>query len=136
MPYFINRTELNWGAKIGYVWAGSNAVTFSKPDASHKSSHSQTPFSLQKANILTNRRPPLHIVFLYFFLPEMRNRTLEEIDELFQERVSTRQFPKYQCVSTERAREQVIQNIKMQEEDARVAHEEKALGVEHRELKL
>ncbi|KEF60892.1 uncharacterized protein A1O9_02456 [Exophiala aquamarina CBS 119918] len=102
MPYFINRTELNWGAKIGYVWAGSNAVTF---------------------------------IFLYFFLPEMRNRTLEEIDELFQERVPTRQFAKYQCVSTERAREQVIQNVKMQEEEAGVTGEEKTLEVEHRELK-
>jgi len=128
MPYFINRTELNWGAKIGYVWAGSNAVTFSKPLGPLNLPPPPLSFFLKFA-------ANTQIVFLYFFLPEMRNRTLEEIDELFQERVPTRQFPKYQCVSTERAREQVIQNVKMQEEEAGMAHEEKTLEVEHRELK-
>lgn len=78
-------------------------------------------------------------VFLYIFLPEMRNRTLEEIDELFQERVPTRQFAKYHCVSSERAREQVMRNIGVEEED--LHGEEKLrrtdvkdeIGVEHRE---
>lgn len=66
----------------------------------------------------------------------MRNRTLEEIDELFQERVPTRQFPKYQCLSTERAREQVIKNVKLQDDDTEIAGEEKVLEVEHREVKV
>lgn len=66
----------------------------------------------------------------------MRNRTLEEIDELFQERVPTRQFPKYQCLSTERAREQVIKNVKLQDDDTEVAGAEKVLEVEHREVKV
>lgn len=65
----------------------------------------------------------------------MRNRTLEEIDELFQERVPTRQFPKYICVSAERAREQAIKNVNIQEEESGVVGEEKVLGVEHREIK-
>lgn len=30
MPYFINSTELDWGGKVGYIWGGSNVVTFSK----------------------------------------------------------------------------------------------------------
>lgn len=46
-------------------------------------------------------------VFFYFFLPEMKGRTLEELDELFQNRVSVRKFPTYECVSSERAKERV-----------------------------
>jgi hypothetical protein len=67
----------------------------------------------------------------------MRNRTLEEIDELFQNKVPTRQFRTYQCLSSERAREQVIKNVKMQEDDdaAVASAEEKGLEVEHREIK-
>ncbi len=45
------------------------------------------------------------VVFFYFFLPEMKGRTLEEIDELFQNRVSVKDFPKYQCLSSEQAKE-------------------------------
>jgi hypothetical protein len=44
-------------------------------------------------------------VFFWFMLPEMKDRSLEELDELFQNRVSVRDFKKYQCVSSERARE-------------------------------
>jgi hypothetical protein len=29
-PYFINRENLNWGAKYAYFWAGSNLVTFGR----------------------------------------------------------------------------------------------------------
>jgi hypothetical protein len=44
-------------------------------------------------------------VFFFFFLPEMKGRTLEELDELFQNRVSVRDFPGYECLSSERAKE-------------------------------
>lgn len=37
----------------------------------------------------------------------MKGRTLEELDELFQNRVSVREFSKYECVSSERAKERV-----------------------------
>ena len=29
-PYFINKENLNWGAKYAYIWAGSNLATFSE----------------------------------------------------------------------------------------------------------
>jgi hypothetical protein len=45
------------------------------------------------------------LVFFFFFLPEMKGRTLEELDELFQNKVPVRGFPKYECISSERARE-------------------------------
>jgi hypothetical protein len=36
--------------------------------------------------------------WVFFFLPEVKNRTLEEIDEMFEARLSPRKFAKYQCV--------------------------------------
>lgn len=29
-PFFLNSNNLNWGAKYGYIWAGSNAIAFGK----------------------------------------------------------------------------------------------------------
>jgi SP family sugar:H+ symporter-like MFS transporter len=37
-------------------------------------------------------------VWVYFYLPEIKNRTLEEIDEMFEARLPARQFRKYVCV--------------------------------------
>ncbi|KAF2190562.1 MFS transporter [Zopfia rhizophila CBS 207.26] len=97
-PYFINRTELNWGAKYAYIWAASNAVTF---------------------------------IYFYFFLPEMRNRSLEEIDELFRNKVSTREFPTYQCVSSERAKELALKHTGV---NSGSAAGEKRVEVEQKEV--
>lgn len=38
------------------------------------------------------------MVWVYFYLPEIKNRTLEEIDEMFEARLPARQFRKYVCV--------------------------------------
>ncbi|KAB5546801.1 sugar porter family MFS transporter [Coniochaeta sp. 2T2.1] len=43
--------------------------------------------------------------FVYFMLPEVRGRTLEEIDEMFRNKVPTRGFEKYVCMEIEEARE-------------------------------
>ncbi|CAI7656241.1 unnamed protein product [Penicillium manginii] len=37
------------------------------------------------------------MVFVYFLLPETKDRSLEELDEMFQQKVSTRQFKGYVC---------------------------------------
>ncbi|KAK4153774.1 hypothetical protein C8A00DRAFT_15027 [Chaetomidium leptoderma] len=58
-PYFINPENMNWGAKYGYIWAGSNFACG---------------------------------VFFFVFLPELKGRTLEEIDELFERRISAWKF--------------------------------------------
>ena len=44
-------------------------------------------------------------VFIYFFLPETKDRTLEEIDEMFINKVPARKFQEYECVVSEQARE-------------------------------
>ncbi|KAF2121220.1 monosaccharide transporter-like protein [Lophiotrema nucula] len=36
--------------------------------------------------------------WVFFFLPEVKNRTLEEIDEMFQARLPARKFKTYKCV--------------------------------------
>ncbi|KAI0505142.1 general substrate transporter [Xylaria bambusicola] len=69
-PYFINPENLNWGAKYGYIWAGSNLACF---------------------------------LFFYLFVPETKGRSLEEIDELFNNRVSVRRFKTYQTTIIEDA---------------------------------
>lgn len=66
-PYFINPDQLNWGAKYGYIWGGSNIVL---------------------------------ALWVYFFVPETKGRTLEQLDELFEKRVPTLGFAAY---VTERA---------------------------------
>jgi hypothetical protein len=43
--------------------------------------------------------------WVFFFLPEVKNRTLEEIDEMFEAGLSARQFGKYKCVGLGARRE-------------------------------
>lgn len=40
-------------------------------------------------------------IFTWFFLPEPRDRTLEEIHEMFENKVPARQFKNYVCVGIE-----------------------------------
>jgi hypothetical protein len=56
-------------------------------------------------------------------MPEMKGRSLEELDEMFQNRVPRRDFPKYQCVSSERARELAIKQLG-EEKDQVIVHAE------------
>ncbi|KAJ4288604.1 hypothetical protein N0V90_011841 [Kalmusia sp. IMI 367209] len=68
-----NMCNLGWGAKYGYIWAGSNFLC---------------------------------VLFFFFFMPEMKGRSLEEIDELFTNNVSAWKFKSYQTtIGTEAARE-------------------------------
>lgn len=40
--------------------------------------------------------------WVFFFLPEVKNRTLEEIDEMFEARLGARNFASYRCVGIDR----------------------------------
>jgi len=64
--------------------------------------------------------------FFYFFLPEMKNRTLEEIDEMFVKRVATRKFATYECECSRVAHDIVVEQ--KAEEGAR------RVEVRHKEL--
>ncbi|KAI1486416.1 putative maltose permease [Biscogniauxia mediterranea] len=69
-PYFVNPSELNWGPKYGYIWAGSCAIS---------------------------------AIWIWIFLPEVKGRSLEEIDEMFEARLPARKFRKYRCTGTHAA---------------------------------
>lgn len=48
-------------------------------------------------------------LFIYFFLPETRGRTLEEIHEMFEEKVPSRKFKGYICAETQAMATEVIE---------------------------
>ncbi|RFU27193.1 hypothetical protein B7463_g9149, partial [Scytalidium lignicola] len=50
-------------------------------------------------------------LFVYFALPEVRGRTLEEIDEMFRNKVPTRDFQRYVCVEIEEAKQRGLMNV-------------------------
>ncbi|KAH8930802.1 general substrate transporter [Atractiella rhizophila] len=52
-------------------------------------------------------------IWVYFYLPETKDRTLEEIDEMFQAKVPARKFSAYVCVASEQAREDGIKKLEL-----------------------
>jgi MFS transporter, SP family, sugar:H+ symporter len=66
-------------------------------------------------------------VWVYFFLPEVKGRSLEEIDEMFQKRLPARKFRKYVC--TGRAA------IESKRRNASIAGSERGSGSEGGEKK-
>ncbi|KAH6638432.1 general substrate transporter [Boeremia exigua] len=49
----------------------------------------------------------LCVIFFYFCVPEPKGRSLEELDEIFEAKVSARSFPAYKCQIVETARQDV-----------------------------
>ncbi|RFU29316.1 hypothetical protein B7463_g7021, partial [Scytalidium lignicola] len=68
----------------------------------------------------------LCVVFFIFFLPEMKGRSLEELDEIFEARVATWEFSKYQCIIKDEAAHDV------EEKTGKVL--EKAENIDHVEV--
>lgn len=48
------------------------------------------------------------VAFIFFCVPETNKRTLEEIDECYNEKVPIRKFPQHQCVGTQQARQAAV----------------------------
>jgi hypothetical protein len=64
-------------------------------------------------------------VFFFLLIPETKGRSLEEIDEMFVNRIPRRQFKTYQCVSSERAREIAEQEVGDMSKGGVTVHTEK-----------
>ncbi|KAH8805777.1 MFS transporter [Xylogone sp. PMI_703] len=47
-------------------------------------------------------------VFIYFYLPETKDRTLEEIDEMFEAKVPARKFRHYKCMISDVAKAKTV----------------------------
>jgi hypothetical protein len=53
-------------------------------------------------------------VWFYFFLPETKARSLEELDEIFQAGVGARKFKQYECRIVEEAKQDVVRREEVQ----------------------
>lgn len=53
-------------------------------------------------------------MFFYFFIPETKARSLEELDEIFEAGVPARQFKQYQCRIVEQAKHDVLGSEKVE----------------------
>jgi len=65
----------------------------------------------------------ISVVWVWFFLPEVKNRTFEEIDEMFEARLPARKFQGYECVGPQAA-------LAVQHKLPRISHEEVVWGNE------
>ncbi|KAK4243667.1 hypothetical protein C7999DRAFT_18008 [Corynascus novoguineensis] len=64
-------------------------------------------------------------LWVFFFLPEVKDRTLEEIDEMFEARLPARKFRKYVCVGREGGDAVAVSRSVSDDKDAaEVMHEE------------
>jgi hypothetical protein len=57
------------------------------------------------------------LVFFWFLLPDVKGRSLEEIDELFEKKISVKEFPKYQCEISTRAHDIAIHRDEKREQE-------------------
>ena len=57
------------------------------------------------------------MVWIYFYLPEIKNRTLEEIDEMFEARLPGRKFRKYVFTGPHLGRDTQSSNAKGSEDE-------------------
>jgi hypothetical protein len=59
-------------------------------------------------------------VWIYFFLPETKARSLEELDEIFEAGIAARKFRFYECKIVEDAKHDVFghDNVEITKQDA------------------
>ncbi|KAL2857358.1 general substrate transporter [Aspergillus pseudoustus] len=67
------------------------------------------------------------VVFVYFCLPETKDRSLEELDEMFQQKVSTRAFKDYVCTGLGAQIRQLEEDKGEPSKDKQVEHMEAAV---------
>jgi hypothetical protein len=60
------------------------------------------------------------VVWFYFFIPETKARSLEELDEIFEAVIGARQFKQYACIIVEEAKRDVYgqERVEVTKQDA------------------
>lgn len=66
------------------------------------------------------------VVFTFFLLPETRDRTLEEIHEMFEAKLPARKFKGYKCTYVEDIAARVEKEVHEMEEIEEIETKEKA----------
>ncbi|KAF2274258.1 general substrate transporter [Westerdykella ornata] len=66
--------------------------------------------------------------WVFFFLPEVKNRTLEEIDEMFEARLPARKFAAYKCVGVLATVDESARKSIEHEKDIEVVKNEKVMA--------
>ena len=79
-PYFINPQDLNWVS----AFLRTHLVNISLILMSHRKG--------PKYGYIWAGLNFVYVIFYYFFIPETRDRSLEELGELFENRVSVKRF--------------------------------------------
>jgi hypothetical protein len=65
------------------------------------------------------------VAFVFFFVPETKDRTLEELDEIFAMKVPPRKFSSYKCVATQQAGDSAVaQTLGLGEKQVAIHEEE------------
>jgi len=57
------------------------------------------------------------VIFTWFFLPETKDRTLEEIHEMFEAKLPARKFKSYVCVNVEAMAAEAVGKDSVQREE-------------------
>ncbi|KAJ5817053.1 hypothetical protein N7447_009286 [Penicillium robsamsonii] len=113
-PYFINPAELNWGGNYGM---------FLVTTASPREEQILTVFK----GFIWFGSSIATILFIYFFVPEVRGRSLEEIEEMFDKNVPARKFQTYVCESVELANMEASKDLDHEEaKEGQIEHIEVA----------
>lgn len=90
-PYFINPQNLNW---VRIIRA---------PESPDENWHLTRCTQGAKYGYLWAGSNLICMIFFFFFMPELKGRTLEEIDELFANRISAWKFKSYKTTIQEQA---------------------------------
>jgi SP family sugar:H+ symporter-like MFS transporter len=96
-PYFVNPAELNWGGRYGLSLLPIVFLTY--------------PLTNCNLGFVWFGAMTSVILFIFFFLPEMQGRTLEEIEEMFDKGIAAKDFPTYVCTNAVLAREEAERDL-------------------------
>lgn len=98
-PYFINPQDLNWVFKILFTLRSRlKLTTYQGPKYS---------YIWAVSNFIC-------VIWFYFFLPETKARSLEELDEIFEAGIAARKFKSYECRIVEEAKQDVFGSKEVQ----------------------
>jgi SP family sugar:H+ symporter-like MFS transporter len=120
-PYFINPESLNWGPEYGmFLPLHTSCLPYPFPSIAN----------LFCQGWIWAPSCFITVIWVYFYLPEIKNRTLEEIDEMFEARLPARKFRKYVCTGNLNGVVGVEKKEKRQDSERDEIERHEVVGVE------